>query len=692
VLGTLGYMSPEQVRGREADHRSDVFSLGCVLYEMAGGRRAFEGDSGADTMAAILTGEPEKLSSSGVEIPLDLELAIQRCLEKAPDDRFQSAADLAFVLRASATDTDAVRAVQSVPLKKTHSKWLFPAAAAAVLTVIAIALWVVLGERLIPAPESDSNFEATRVVVAKFEDRIGDPSFDDFGIHVSDSITALLRQVGGLKVATNPFRSGAQGAARQGEPADGDPLRRLAEATRSGLVVTGACYSRGDQVEIQARIVDPWRDEVRQSFDAVQAPRSYPSSAVDELCQQVAGTLALHFDNLIPLGLSRPIPLAAVQEYAGALEQWGIDNATTVSRLERALEVDPTFHLARSILFWGYITSGLGQEAEAELAVLESHQPTMTPFDRCGVRAARARFDGLPLDVLSALRETVSLAPNAYLALSQLGSVAKDANRPREAVEALSRIPYDWTSGSASLASRPFAHLGLAYHMLGDYEAQRRVAAESLEHFPDAMVFYGLQTDALAAMGRFEELTRLVNQSLTIPARRSTAGDSHAFTARELRAHGYREQSLEIAGLVVDWYRERPEQIRRYPWRFVPALNVAERWHEALEITERLAQERPGYVHNLGLLGVLEARVGNTDEASRIAKELLTSDDEHSLAERSYWRACIAAQLGQLDEAVRLLRRAFSEGHPFSDEFHRDINLEPLWGHPPFQELIRPKG
>jgi serine/threonine-protein kinase len=99
VLGTVGYMSPEQVRGRPVDHRTDIFALGCILYEIVSGRRAFAGDTSADTMAAILTEDPAELSSADAVLPAELERTIERCLEKRPQGRFQSASDLAFALR-----------------------------------------------------------------------------------------------------------------------------------------------------------------------------------------------------------------------------------------------------------------------------------------------------------------------------------------------------------------------------------------------------------------------------------------------------------------------------------------------------------------------------------------------------------------------------------------------------------------
>src|SRR5438132_3186316 len=103
VMGTVGYMSPEQVRGHEADHRSDIFSFGSILYEMLAGQRAFRRDTMAETMTAILKEEPPELSETNAKISLPLEKIVRRCLEKKPERRFQTATDLAFALEAFST-------------------------------------------------------------------------------------------------------------------------------------------------------------------------------------------------------------------------------------------------------------------------------------------------------------------------------------------------------------------------------------------------------------------------------------------------------------------------------------------------------------------------------------------------------------------------------------------------------------
>ncbi|MFN0122944.1 MAG: serine/threonine-protein kinase, partial [Blastocatellia bacterium] len=103
VMGTVAYMSPEQAEGRDADHRSDIFSFGLILYEMLAGRRAFAGDSAAALISAVLRDDPPELSESNAKVSPGLDKLTRRCLEKKPERRFQSTSDLGFALEALLT-------------------------------------------------------------------------------------------------------------------------------------------------------------------------------------------------------------------------------------------------------------------------------------------------------------------------------------------------------------------------------------------------------------------------------------------------------------------------------------------------------------------------------------------------------------------------------------------------------------
>jgi Tol biopolymer transport system component len=145
VMGTPGYMSPEQVRGQVVDHRSDIFSLGIILYELLSDKRAFQGESSADMMTAILREDPPELPDS---VPGGLRQIVHRCLEKKPQERFQSARDLAFALRSLSGSTGVAKIV-TAPVSR--HRWLI-AAAIAIPTALAV-FFAVLWFMRPPAPD-----------------------------------------------------------------------------------------------------------------------------------------------------------------------------------------------------------------------------------------------------------------------------------------------------------------------------------------------------------------------------------------------------------------------------------------------------------------------------------------------------------------------------------------------------------
>jgi hypothetical protein len=140
ALGTTAYMSPEQVRGGRVDHHSDIFAFGAVLYEMLTGRLAFAKGTSAETMTAILNEDPPALSQSGQNIPPGLQRVIQRCLEKQPERRFQSASDLGFALEAL-SESGSGPAVAIRQRTRLSRKWAVAAGVVVVVTALVIAWW-----------------------------------------------------------------------------------------------------------------------------------------------------------------------------------------------------------------------------------------------------------------------------------------------------------------------------------------------------------------------------------------------------------------------------------------------------------------------------------------------------------------------------------------------------------------------
>jgi serine/threonine protein kinase len=143
LLGTVGYMSPEQVRGEATDHRSDIFSLGCVLYEMLAGKPPFGGSTPGETFAAILRDQPSSLRSASKAIPAGVDALVQRCLDKNPDLRFQSARDLAFALRSAAADLQRSSTITSLwPGTRTMRSIVAASAAAAAILFVVLTVWL----------------------------------------------------------------------------------------------------------------------------------------------------------------------------------------------------------------------------------------------------------------------------------------------------------------------------------------------------------------------------------------------------------------------------------------------------------------------------------------------------------------------------------------------------------------------
>jgi hypothetical protein len=170
VLGTMGYMSPEQVRGKAADRRSDLFSFGAILYEMLSGQRAFRGDTAADTITAILTKEPPDLTQTNRDLHPGLERIVRHCLEKNPEERFESARDVAFDLE-TLSGVSTPRAAVDALAAPTRRRRLPLVLAAVAVTAGVAALAYVAGKKaghVAPASFRQLTFRRGLVGSARF--------------------------------------------------------------------------------------------------------------------------------------------------------------------------------------------------------------------------------------------------------------------------------------------------------------------------------------------------------------------------------------------------------------------------------------------------------------------------------------------------------------------------------------------
>ncbi|MCM3878447.1 MAG: serine/threonine-protein kinase [Thermoanaerobaculia bacterium] len=202
VVGTVAYMSPEQVRGLPVDHRSDIFSFGAILYELLSGRKAFRRDTAADTMSAILKEEPPELSEPGRNISPALDQVVKHCLEKERTNRFQSAQDIAFAVSQASGPATTSRA-PATPAASGRTRALLALAAVAILAFSGI---------LLLRRSKKSAVETTgpkRIAVLPFEN-LGAPEDDYFADGIADAVRGKLTSLAGVEViargSSTPYR------------------------------------------------------------------------------------------------------------------------------------------------------------------------------------------------------------------------------------------------------------------------------------------------------------------------------------------------------------------------------------------------------------------------------------------------------------------------------------------------------
>jgi serine/threonine protein kinase/tetratricopeptide (TPR) repeat protein len=193
LIGTIPYMAPEQLQGQPADHRSDIFALGVVLYEMLTGNRPFGGSTSVETAAAILKEDPEPISVTAPSVPPTLATVVSKCLEKRPEDRFNSAHDLALTLAAVESSATPIQD-QSVIAKR------WPHILAVIIAAI-IGLLVILPPEALFERRGDDPADVSlpRIVVLPFEN-LGSPDDEYFADGMTDEVRGKLFRLAGLEV------------------------------------------------------------------------------------------------------------------------------------------------------------------------------------------------------------------------------------------------------------------------------------------------------------------------------------------------------------------------------------------------------------------------------------------------------------------------------------------------------------
>lgn len=685
VLGTVGYMAPEQVRGEPADARSDIFALGCVLYEMLCGKQAFLRDTVAETMVAILKDPVPEVSAKGIPATPELNRTVAHCLEKRPGERFQSARDVAFAMRSLVTSGAAIPAA---PANLLRIRWFVAVAVSLAVVTASMVMWSPW--RTKPAAGA---LNPKRVVVAGFENRTGDRALDPIGRMAADWITQGLSRIEGIEVVPSTSMLLARSDPEAPAAGNRDPLRALTVRTGAGTLVSGAYYLQGKTVQFQVTITDAIHGRLLRALDPVAGPVTAPMEAIDTLRQQAMGAVATNLGTVHDLGAGEHPPnYDAYREFIAGFELFGTDYDQALIHFERAAELDPDFQV--SLLYAAFIHYRAGDFARAQaiLRDLNTQRERLTPLGRSWLDAMSGYTTHHYFEALQHLRVAEQRAPQDPLVNYWLGWLALLSNRPEEAIDIYGRLTSQPWPGHPLGAWRIHG-LCSALHMVGDHRKELEEARRNQTTYPEML--RSEEVRALAALGRVEELGRVIDKSLAVHDRLGDSGEIMLAAAQELRTHGHREAALALANRAAAWYRARSagEVAQENTLSDLAySLLVAERWDESRAAFEDLAKHHPEKLDVQGSLGVLAARRGDRSEAERVADRLRTLERPYMFGLNTYWRACIAAQLGGKQSAVDLLTQAFGEGLEYGPNLHRDQNLEPLWGYPPFVELITPKG
>jgi tetratricopeptide (TPR) repeat protein len=682
IMGTPGYMAPEQVKGEPADARSDIFALGCVLYEMVAGRRAFGGDSGMEVMAAILKEEPPQLSSTGAKVPVDLERAVHRCLEKRPEARFQSAADLAYSLKqigsSQAVPVMATPTETTSVAEKRRPRWQMAALVTFVLFA-AVTSWWALTRRgdQVPA-ETTLTLSPNRIAVVPFVNRTGDVALDSLAARTADRLTQGVAELEEREVAPS---SAVSAAAVGVDPAT--VAREVARGTDSGLVLTGVWDAVGAGLELQGTLEDAQAGRIVRAFDPIPASRAAPEEAIVTLRDWTLMAVQDHLHPALAFGAGDRLPkYEAYRAYRRWFETMGS------GRWQDAVEIDSDFLRAR--IGPAFANALVDSPIAAKILEPLEGDPRLTTLQTHIVTGLRHHLEHRWEDAVSEFEWVLDYGHDNYGTRLMLLIDNLRANRPRSAIEHLERMgptPFElrMTNTAVDLAAD-------AYHLLGRYEEELEQAERLTAESGFLLAKRLLQARALIGLGRLDQLEPLVAESYT--DREGPAGGFMLWVARLLHGHGYRTEGLEMATRAAEWWQNTNlvEGAGRCDVCTANCLSWAGRCQEALPVFQEHAAADPsnpglwqGVAHVSACLGDRAAAQEALDRAVDLTEQ--TEADPWTVPLR---RARVAAELGDRDEALRHLREAIAVG--YYDYVNLPWKFVPLLDDPEFQEILRPKG
>jgi eukaryotic-like serine/threonine-protein kinase len=520
VMGTPSYMSPEQARGERVDHRSDIFSLGVVVYEMATGEMPFSGKSQAETMNAVINEPHTPLAKLNQEIPEELSAVIDRALSKDPGDRYQSMGEMLLSLRQVGravglvgTGNSQAATIRYVPIvRRSDRRWLGAMTLLGLTMLAGLALWFFSSSLRVAQPPA----RIQSLAVLPMENLSGDAAQDYFAVGMTDALITDLAKISALKVIS-----------RDGVMQYKDTRKTMTDISRDlnvDAVVSGSVLRSGERVRISVQLIHAatnrnlWADSYERDLRDVLALQR-------EVAGDIAGEIRIKLSpqEQAQLGSTRPVNPEAYDHYLRgryyANHQNRDDLETAIVSLQRAVELDSDFASAHAELAQAYIWKLFlfaPQERQLEEKAFMATEKALSLDSNLGeAHLARGRLLWTPANnfphekAIREYRRALSLNPDLDEARNQLALIYYHIGAFDEALQESQRaIAANPSNNLAQL------RIGQTLNSQVKYEQALSVLRALPKEVNPALVGQHISW-ALFNLGRKEEATQTVEQFLS---------------------------------------------------------------------------------------------------------------------------------------------------------------------------------
>ena len=672
IVGTVAYMSPEQAQGLPVDHRSDIFALGILLYEMATGERPFRGNTNLSVLSSILKDTPRPASELRDEVPKPLARMIQRALEKRPEDRYQSASDLRRDLEDLKRDVDSGELVLGTTAGRrrvaappgTRRRWALPVAIGTALLVLA-AMAGVFFRGQPPATAEDGR---RSVAVFYFDNLTGDPQLDWLRTGLTDMLVTNLSQSPGLRVlgTSRLYQLLDETGHRDDRTVSAQVVDAVSRKAQATTALVGSFVRAGSQVRIQATLQDPKSGEVLASERVEGDAEDGLFALVDELtgrAAQAPGEALADEDGREAARLLGWKEKKLQEVTTTSVEAWKayaegsrlherLQEKEAQAFFEKAVEADPGFAMALAKLSIVHGNLGNPDKARAYSAKAVAKAESLPPAERFYIEGRHYSLDPSTMDQsIAAYQKVVDVAPDHTAARNNLAQQLLDQRRYPEALVHLEELRRRGMTFPGSYMS-----LAQAYVATGRPDKAREALAEYAAEHPDRAASFENLAYFELAQGRTDAALASFDKAAALEPDDVLKIESGRFVAHALRDEWPQAEAAARRLQASDDPRQQWEGGASLAMASLYRGDVGEARRLAAEgaKTGRTAEERVGARL---FRARLEADLGRHQEALAEAEGALREKVEEPKlrAEGHAVRALSLTRLGRKAEAEKSL-------------------------------------